>query len=293
MAGDICTTVNMHLNASWSSGAIPVATSLTIIKSGLTGVLIDTGATEAGLDLGMIMTEPGCIASYGSAVAPIVTAADLVQIYGSGGFYLDCHNNGAAVKTDRVNVMAANKQVPIILGSAAAANAGDYVKIVCYRGNVTLKSGIKFEAGAQVIVRHIDSLADVMLTIASGAELLPVLTMEAGTCVSGGAITLAKIEKDATMTQDSAVITTADVAGTLRMDHGFDTAALATGTPIATLIEVHSGGLLDLVTPDNTLYKEITDVVVFPGGRFRRNSSMHVVTNGVTDYTGGRGILAA
>lgn len=290
MPGDILLTTNIHIDGDWTSGAKPIINTNAIMKAGVSGTIIDTAATIAGVDLNLLMTEPGCISSFGTSASPIATAADLVQLFGSGGFHMNCHNNAAAVKTDRVDILAANSQVPVELGSA---NSGDYDWIECMRGLITLRGDIQFGASAKVVVRMIDSPQDVNLTIGSEADTLPTLDMHNGRCESDGPITEATIRSGATLIQDSAVLTTGYIAGSLRMDYGFGTAADATGTPIATIIYIYPGGMLDLTSPNTTLYKEITDVIVYPGGVFKRNTLLHVVTNGVTDYTGGSGIIAA
>lgn len=284
MAGGFCSGAAWGTPANWTDGAaIPVNTSLAMMPASNTNNITDSGGDANGIDLALLKTCPNFVGMLGTSAAPIKTAADLVQVYGSGGFYFECDENGVgALKTDRVEIMCPNGNVPVEIGSCDVAGGGtgggNFDYILALRGLITLKANIKFtNTTAEVEVGSIDSGNDARVTIASGADTLPILRQHFGLVDSSGAITTAHIGRGATCIQDVAAMGTAHVFGELIMNYG---SGASPGPTVATTVYVYPGGVLNMHGDGKTSqYKTITNVILMPGATLLRNSSIHIITN--------------
>lgn len=273
---------------NWSDGAaIPIANSDAIMGSTLNSDATDAVGDANDIDLDLLVTEPAFARLLGTQAAPIQTAADLVQVQGSGGFYFECDSGTAAAKkTDRIDIMAATANTPVEIGSAStvAGARGDIDGITILRGMVTLKGNIMFGSSAVVAVRQISAPGDSRVVIASGADTLPTLQVFMGLVEADSVITKLEVSMGAKHIQDTAAITTGDIGGILELDYGTG----APGTVVATTINVLPGGFLNLMKKSG--YKTITTVNLYPGGRIQRHKPMHIFTN-FNDYTSGAGLI--
>jgi len=285
MAGGFCSGAAWGVGANWTDGAaIPVSTSLAMMPASNNNNITDGGGDANGIDLALLKTCPNFTGLFGTSGAPIQTAAELVEVYGSGGFYFECDENGVgALDVGRAEIMCPNNSVPVELGSCDIAGGGtgggEYDYILALRGVITLKANIKFEAAAILEVSSMGSTNDVNLTIASGADTLPTLHQHSGRVNSAGAITTGYIHHGATCIQDVAQMTTAHVFGTLNMKYG---SGASPGPTAAVTIYVYPGGILNLHGSDEgdtSQYKTVTNVILFPGATLLRNSSIHIITN--------------
>lgn len=252
---------------NWSEGTIPIDNSDGIIPDSgqLNANVTDAGHDMRGLDLDLWWVDPLYTKSFGTTAAPIQSAADLVQAYNGGGFYFECDNNAAAIKTDVLDLVLASAGAIAEIGSGGLG-AGDFDLVRAFRGTITLKANIKFGAAAVLEVHRLTGASDVNLTIAAGADTLATLLQKAGLVTSHGTITTAHIEAGARLIQDTAVITTLHLAGMCELKHS----ALTT-------VYVYPGGVFDMMKHTN--YKTVTNGTVFPGGTLIWDSNMHTITN--------------
>lgn len=273
MSGGVLTAYQFDQDESWSSGTKPVTDDAAIVSETLGGTVTITDATghAATIDLDLLQVHPLAAASFGTSGSPIVGCADLIQLYGLGGFYFECTANGTSWKTDRVEIAAANANVPIELGSETG-DAGDYDEILAMRGRILLRGGCQFGASGIVSVSRVKSNEDVNLEIASTADTLPTLDVSSGIVKAANTITNLR-QSGGQVTKTTAKITTADVyGGTLFYEH---TAISGDGTTI----RVHPGAMLHIWT--DAYPKTITNLVAHPGSIIvaSEHTKLHVFTN--------------
>lgn len=266
MPGGILTAADWGTAGNWSTAAIPIADSSAIIPDSgqLNSNVTDAGHTAQGIDLNLLWVDPLYTKSFGTTAAPIQASGDLIQAYGSGGFYIECHNNAAAVKTDVLDLVLANAGAIAEIGSVTG-NKGDYDLIRAMRGTITIKANAAFGDTAVLEVLRVSSVNDVNLTLLS-SETLPTLRQKAGLVMSSSTITIAHVDAGAKLIQDVSVLATLHLAGMCELKH----TALTT-------VYVYPGGVFDMMT--HTGYKTVTTATVFPGGTLIWDSNLHTITN--------------
>lgn len=262
--------------ANWSSGSKPIDDDDAIVPNTL-GANVTMSGDETGIDLDLLKVQRGFTKTFGTSAAPLQFAADLIKVFGSSGFYFECSDTGTPNQTtDEIRLQMPDANTPVELGTDSAATLGDFARIICQRGLITLKGNISFTATAQVEVGYMnDPAGDVRLIIASGADTLPNLRMNGGKVKSDGPITTAHV-CGGTLTQDTAAVTTAYVyrGGRLELN--------GSGT-VATTVIVYAGGWLDLLK--TSFQKTITTLYLFPGANviWDQNLSgspgLHTITN--------------
>ena len=167
-------------------------------------------------------------------------------------------------------MMAANPGVVAVLTSDSPTNQGDFARIVCNRGILTLGASIKFTSTPIVTIGFIDDLlGDANLTIAAGAPVLATLQQNGGRSELHNEITNLRIAAG-TCTKESAKAVNIEVAegATLIYNHA------ASGTDV-TLCEVHGGGTLDLM--QNSVEKVFVKTIAHPGAIIRYDPSLHTI----------------
>ena len=273
MSGGVLQAQAWDQDASWDSGAKPVTDDPAIVSETLaaTSTVTDASGAASTVDLDLLQTHPLFAGSFGTSGSPIVSAADLVQVYGPGGFYFECTANGLAWKTDRVEIAPADIGAPIELGSESG-DAGDYVDIYALRGKILLKGNTQFDAAGRVIVGSIRTDSDVRLQIASGADDLATLDVRSGTVEALNVVTNLRQAGGTVIKDDAKAVNVELFGGTLFYDH-----AAVSGD--GTTIRVHRGATLHLWR--NAVQKIIPNVILLPGSIivFSPHTKLHNILN--------------
>jgi len=264
--GGVLTGGPWGVPGNWFEGAIPIANSSAIIPDSgqLNANVTDAGHTAQGVDLDLLWVDPLYTKSFGTTAAPIRISGDLIQAYGGGGFYVECDDNGAAVKIDILDLALANAGAIAEIGSVVGTE-GDIDLINAFRGTITLKANIAFGAAAMLTVDRIASNSDVNLTNLA-TSTLATLRQTAGLVTSHGPITLAYVGAGARLVQDIAVLATLHLHGMCELKH----TALTT-------VYVYSGGVFDMMKHTN--YKTVTNATVYPGGTLIYDTNLHTISN--------------
>lgn len=277
MAGGLLNATDWSTNGNWSSGTKPAIGDEAIIPN-TNAANITIAGDETAVDLDMLYVQRGYTNTFGTSASPLQFSADLIKVLGSSGFYFE----GTDVTTDEIRLQMPNNNTPVELGNA---DTGDFERVICNRGLITLKANILFSATGIVEVGWKNDRAnDVRVIIASGADTLPNLRMNGGTVTSDGAITEAHI-RAGTLTQDTAAVTTAYVYDGARLELN------GNGT-VATTVVVYGGGTLDLL--QTSFLKTITTLYLFPGANIVwdkrtydaggvNTEGLHVITNAPFD----------
>lgn len=245
---------------NWSDNLVPVSNTQAAMDSS-PGPEVNAGLDQGGVDLDALLLPRLFERNLGSSSNPLKIAADLVLNYSAGNLYFECAKDGvSALKTDEIHIECAHARAKTEIGGETG-DAGDIDLINIMRGNVILKSNIAFGASAIVRVGYVSNrISDVNLLIDATTDTLATLDMSGGICRCNCQITNATITGQGTsLTHDTNKIT-----GTLKIMAGarciFNHEALnADGT----VIEVHSGGILDLT--QNSKEKTIATLRTFPG----------------------------
>ncbi|MHC4735382.1 MAG: hypothetical protein ACYTDW_13130 [Planctomycetota bacterium] len=259
MAGGVLQHYTWHNDTSWSSGLKPTTGDAALVEAevGDAQSVIDTGGTAEAVDLALLQTHPFFNGRFGSSSTPIKSAATLLQVFGGGAFYFECHKDGAsAFNVDRAEIAAATPRTVVQLGSDTAPDNGEWVDIFHHRGALLLKSNIVFNASARVVVGSIDNPNDAALEIATGAPTLPTLDVGAGVVTPKNVVTALNINGGVVYKQTTKATTVDLRAGTLFYDHE------AIGGD-ATRITVHRGAVLHLWR--NAVPKLISTLQLLPG----------------------------
>lgn len=253
----------------WSEGAIPIANSKAIMPASLGNDVTDAGADAEGIDLDLLLTHAGFVKSFGASGSPIRTAADFVHVMGAGPFFFEA--DGAALTTDEIRIEAANAGTPVEIGSNAA-DKGSILQVHISRGSVQISGSAKFSGTAQVVLSSMGGAADASLRISHGADTtLAEFIQTAGKSFIDNIVTrLTVANGTCTKAQQKAGIIDVYRGGVLIYDH----AAVAAEV---TMCRVHTGGMLDLNR--NSLLKVLDLVIVFRGGKLRKNDGLHTITD--------------
>ncbi len=264
--------------ASFSPTGLPAVNGKVICPASVTGNKTDASENFNDIDLDLLLTHPGFRGDFGASGAPLQGAADLVKHLGSGAFYFECTDNGAAgLTTDEVLIEAANAGVVTVLSTDATAVDGFYGTIIANRGNVTLDGSLKWAASPIVKVGSVSNvLGDVNLTIAFSA------------------LTLAKMEQDGGETHLHSIVTEFWMSAGVcfKEDTKMPTAHLSGGTLVyndaavageVLLIEVKAGATLDLM--QNSVEKVLDKVVAHPGSHVLYEPKWHTITDFVDHRT--------
>jgi hypothetical protein len=258
--------------AHWTNG-VPGDGDDAFIASGLGEDV--AGATQSGIDLALLRIPEGYAYSVGSSGSFLEIATAKLEHYGAGPLYFS-GLSPAAENVDDVEIACANNEVLTQLTSDGS-NPADYTRIVLRRGKVQILGALAWDASGLVVVGKIDNDSDVNLEIAAGADTLVRLDQDSGTVTSSRAITTATVSGRATLTQDTAAITTLDVmpGATAIMNYGHTHTA---ATVIATTVRVHAGATLDLM--QNNLYKTITNTFFHPASTVIYDAGLHTFRTG-------------
>lgn len=269
MSAGILNATDWSTAASWSSGSKPVSNDDAVVPNTLAANVTMAG-DETAVDLDLLVVHRGFVNTFGTSAAPLKFSADLIKVFGSSGFYF----TGTDVSTDEIRLQMPTNTTPVELGNA---DTGDFTRIICQRGLITLKANILFSASGMVEVGWMnDAVGDVRVILAAAADTLPNLRMNGGRVMSDAVITLAHI-CGGTLTQDTVAVTTAYVysGGILQLN--------GSGT-VATTVVVYDGGTLDLL--QTALQKTITTLYLFPGAKVLWDTNdvgatpgLHTITN--------------
>jgi len=276
MSGGILNASDWSTAANWSSASKPVNDDDTVIPNTLNDN-VTMSADESDLDVDLLHVQKGFTGTFGTSASPLVFAADLIKVFGSSGFYMEVGDGTTSSGiTDEIRLQMRTPNTPVELGKEAAASLGQFERIICERGLITLKGNVNFTATAVVEVGYMnDQAGDVRVIIGSGADTLPNLRMNGGRVTSDGAITTATV-CNGILTQDTAAVTTVFVyrGGRLELN--------GSGT-VATTVVIYDGGWLDLL--QTSFQKTITTLYLFPGANiiWDQNLSgspgLHTITN--------------
>jgi hypothetical protein len=260
----LCYATGSDWDADWTP-SVPVDNDSAFIPETLASS-ITSGMDQGDIDLDLLYTHQGFLRDVGASGAPLLIAADLIDLRSPGGFYFACDANSAAQKTDEIRIAAAHRDAIIEIDSNAA-DAGDIDAIIALRGNILLKGNIQFGASCVLQVGYVETrLADVRLKIATGADTLPTLDQRGGKIISDGAITAAAVHAGE-LTQDTAAITTLEIYGGGKVIYNHSA---------ATTVKVYEGGILDLMQTSEQ--KAITTLWRYPGSVVHMDDSLHTVT---------------
>lgn len=269
MAVNFLQAQDWGVNASWS-GDVPVTDGEVAIPETLAKAV--TGSPDqGGVDLDLFRIHAGYDKPIFTSGSPIKIAADLLEHFGSGNLFYTCDANSAGLKTDEVLIQCANSRVITELNSVSG-DAGDFTRIIANRGIVRILGDLKWDANGLVQIGCVESLAsDVTMTIAAGANALPILRQGGGTLTSSRAITVAYVA--GTLKQDVAAITTLHIMPGGNVSYEWTS---------ATLVIVYPGATLNLLT--NTVEKTITDLWAMPKSTVLYDKSLFTGTNKRTGY---------
>jgi hypothetical protein len=254
----------------WTNG-VPGDGDYAYVASGL-GEAVAGFTAGVGIDLALFRIPEGYIYDFASSGTFAEFATIKLEHYGQGALYFSGISPSDEIITE-VEIACANNEVLTQLTSEAG-NPSDFLRVYLRRGKVHMLGNMKFDASAIVVVGRIASDDDVNLTIAAGADVLPRLDQDAGTVKSSRAITAATVGNNATLTQDTAAITTLDVhpGATAIMNYGGDAATAV----IATTVRVHAGATLDLM--QNNKLKTITNAWFHPDSTVIYDAGLHTFT---------------
>lgn len=273
MSGDLLQASTWHDDGSWSSSAKPVVNDAAIVSDvlGDTVTVIDTGGTADGIDLDILQTHPTFNGSFGSSGAPIRSAADLIQVYGGGGFYFECSSGGTGLTTDRIEIAAASPRTPVEIGSKTG-ELGDWIDLYALRGKILIKGNTAFDAAARLVVGQLEGERDVALTLADGTDPLPTLDMKAGSVTIQRTVTNWRQSGGVAIKEDKPATNIDLFGGLLFYDHQ------AIGGD-GTTIRVHRGATLHLW--HNALQKTISNLILMPGSIIvaSEHAKVHTFTN--------------
>jgi len=250
MSGGVLNATDWSTAENWSSGAIPVSTDDTVVPNTLAANVTMSG-DESAVALDLLHVHRGFTNTFGTSASPLQFSSEFTKVFGSSGFYME----GTDVTSEEIRLQMPANNTPVELGNA---DAGDFTRIICNRGLVTLKANILFSAAGMVEVGWMtDRNGDVRVVLAAGADTLPNLRMNGGRMTSDAIITLAHLCAG-TLTQDTAAITTVYVYDGARLELN------GSGT-VATTVVVYGGGTLDLL--QTALQKTVTTLYLFPGAK--------------------------
>ncbi len=270
---------NWSTGGNWSGTGKPVDADDVMIPKAL-GSDVTMSADEGDVDLDLLHVHKFYPGRVGTSGAPIKIAADLIEVFGSSGFYFECDDQGAPNHTtDEVRIATPTPDTPVELGNATGSTLGDFDRVGINRGNLTCKASIKWTAAAHLEVGFLNNLdSDAHVTLAATGPTLANLRMNGGRVESNVVITRADV-CGGILVQDIAAITTVYVyrGGVLHLN--------GQGT-VATTVVVYDGGTLDLLqTADD---KILTDLTLWPGSIIKwspndvgADPGLHTITNGV------------
>lgn len=258
---------NWDTVANWG-GTKPVDGDTAIFPEGVS-IGVNAGLDQGGVDLALMYIHPRFTGSIGSSGSPLFIAGNLILHEGPGALYIESDAGGVTDKIDELRINCTNASTIVEIGSNAA-DAGDVVKIVVDRGNVTIKTNISLDAAARIECGHKGNVdGDVALAIAAGAGTLATLVQRGGHIMSDDIIT-ALYKSAGMLIQDTAKITTGDIfGGVLEYNH-----RVVGGDAIA--LRMH-GGTLDLTqTADE---KTISTLETHDGSTLIYNNNLHTFTS--------------
>ena len=257
-------------NASFAPTNIPVSNDQVVCPASVSGNKTDGSDNFNDVDLDLLYLHPGFRGDFGAEGAPLQGAADLIIHKGSGAFYFECTDSGAPnITTDEIRFECANSGVVSVIGTDSAATLGDFLRIVVNRGKVTLAGNIVFAGSAIVKVGSIDNvLGDVNLTIAASAPTLPDLDQAGGLTTLHNVVTNLRISACTCFKETAKAVNIEIFGGTLIYNHA------ASGSDV-TLVEVHSGGTLDLMR--NAVEKVIVKTIAHPGSTILYDPALHTI----------------
>lgn len=271
MSGGILQAVQWDQDASWSTGNKPVSTDQAIVSDLLGDAASVTDATGAAstIELALLQTHPLFMGNFGSSGTPIVSATNLLQVYGGGGFFFECTANAVANETLRADIAASAAGTRVELGSETG-DKGDWTDIYAMRGNLLLKGNIAFAAAARLVVGSLMHERDAHVVIASGAEVLPNLDQSAGVVTALNVVTNGKISGGVFVKNTNPCVNLDLLGGICYYDHE------AVGGD-ATVIRVHRGAMLHLWR--NAVLKTLSTVILMPGSTIVFSEQVHTFTN--------------
>ena len=283
MAGGLLNATDWSTDGNWSTGTKPDTSADTdaVIPHSLDANVTMAG-DESDVDFGLLHVQKGFTGTFGTSASPLVFAADMIKVFGSSGFYMEVGDGTTSSGiTDEIRLQMRTPKTPAELGKEAAASVGEFQRVICQRGLITLKANIQFTATADVEVGYMtDQAGDVRVIIGSGADTLPNLRMNGGTVTSDGPITTAHV-CSGTLTQDTVAVTTVFVYRNGRLELNGSTAAI--GGPVATTVVVYDGGWLDLL--QTSFQKTITTLYLMPGSNVIWDTNNVGATQGLHTIT--------
>lgn len=267
--------------ANWQiGGAVPDTGETCMIGPLLTADVSDAGGDADAKDLGVVHVHQSYKGSFGTTGSPIQLATALAQLYSSGPMFLEASLMAGAGDINECIVAAARPDVVVELGSKGG-DLGLWDKLGVFRGDTTLKSTFKYEAGCEVRVGSVSNPAgDVNLTIAAGnGTALPVLRQEAGVSRVSSTVTLGYYS-NCSCRHDTAKIVVGHIGagGYLRYDF-----IAVDGDN--TYFYVYDGGVLDFTKTE--VFKTVDQVVVYPGGTFLYDPQTTAFSGDLIDYSAG------
>lgn len=265
-------------------GTKPVDDDTAIIPATNANRALIMSGDEGGLDVDLLTVHHGFKGTFGVSATPLALAGDLIRVYGSSGFYMECDHDDAATHTCDVTLLQCrNANTPVELGSVAQVGGfdGKWDKVKAQRCNLTVKSNIVWTATGLLEVGYVSNPAgDVRVSLAASGPTLPTLRQNGGRVESHVVIAAGEIAGGILVQDDATPVLLHVYRGaTLQLDH-----------TAATTIYVHDGGTLDLLK--NAKYKTITTLYLDPLANViweqdtANTPGLHLVTN-LYDYRSG------
>lgn len=229
---------------------------------------------QGGVDLASLLVPRGYSGSFGSSGAPLQAACSDLRYLARGGFFFESDAGGAAQRTDKILLDAADSAVRAEIGSNAA-DPGYVDRIICARITALIKGNIAFDTTIKPLV---EVLQEASVTIAAAiANPLDRLHNQGGLVKCESVVTYMKMF-GGEHTQDTAKIVNGDVvAGTLFYNH-----QAVSGD--ATVLRVWNGGIL--VFDRNSRFKEVTTVELYPGAKMypSKPDGVSLIITNFNDY---------
>lgn len=264
-----------NTNGNWSPVNIPVSNDRVFFRDTNTNNCT-AGMNQGGIDLDLIDTDKNYSGVIGANGSPLLIACDLIDLKGSGSFFVEADANSAGLKIDEIRIQPVNINATIEIGSNPL-DAGDIDKIIALSGNITTSGTTVFGASAIVEVGYKNSVSsDVTFTLGS-SNTLPTLDVWGGSVTSSGVITNARVHNADFIKTDTHCVNLDLYNSNCKWNDASESANGIT-------IRVMAGSTLTL---KNSLPMTISTIWLYPGSDIIYDDTIHTITT-LNDLRGKR-----
>lgn len=254
-------TGSYSTNSHWTPGGlVPVSGDEVVIPETLRANVNGT-LDQGSVNLDMLRVHSGYDFSVGSTGGSLITSTKELNFQGSKALYYTCSKNGGSNFTTPLTIIEAAVSGAIAVLDSESGDAGEFTRIICKRGQVTLGSNMVFGASHVLQVGFIDNIAsDCHVTIAPNADNVINVIQTGGVIDCSAPIVTAHVANGTLNMLDKAM-------GIVHVQQGgiFTTRFGGSGVTSATSVNVYNGGTFDV----SQAYAEMTfpEVYLFPGSK--------------------------